>query len=104
MLCVRNQIAKPSVNNDNAWIPSRRRLGNVPPLRPTSAVLMKIVKSVRQSNEFGKPKTELCQALSTLVQLNTLFKSQDNTASLCLSNAIFSVDCKNAAAVPITPP
>jgi hypothetical protein len=55
-------------------------------------------------SELGNPNTELCHEFRTLVQLKILLRSQARRAFWFFRRAIFSVVCKNAAVIPITPP
>lgn len=104
ILCQINQMAKPRVANDIYCTPRRIRFESFPPVAPTIAVVVNMVKRTRHIKELGKPNIELCHACSTELQLKTLLRLHANTASLFSSNVIFSTVCKKAESIPMLPP
>jgi len=67
-------------------------------------IASKNVKIIIQISEFGNPKSELCGAFKTVLQLNMLLRLHANIASLFSSRISFSIVCIKAAMSPILAP
>lgn len=70
---------------------------------PIKPAVINIVKNTMHINEFGKPKTELCQTFKMLEQLKTALILQDNTACGLLKISSLARVCRNEAIKPTTP-
>lgn len=103
-LCCKYQAPKPKKKRLKKCIVSRKPLANCDPNKPPSATPNITAKNNRHNIELEKPKTEDCHPSNTLLQLKTLFRSQDSAFMGLSASCIRSIIWTKEAKAPTTEP